>query len=126
MQVFRPSAHVGDLLSTRPAEGDIVARPWAALMNGQAPDRKTWWSVGFTRRYTIALRAPRPLAATWHAVSDTLDGSPVDAPAALGRLGLDAHLSAQRSNGLRAMVARIREKPRRIPFATFREVDLLR
>jgi penicillin-binding protein 1C len=73
---------VGDLLSTRPAEGDIVARPWAALMNGQAPDRKTWWSVGFTRRYTIALRAPRPLAATWHAVSDTLDGSPVDAPAA--------------------------------------------
>ena len=32
----------------------------------------------------------------------------VDAPAALGRLGLDAHLSAQRSNGLRAMVARIR------------------
>ena len=32
----------------------------------------------------------------------------VDAPAALGRLGLDAHLSSQRSNGLRAMVERIR------------------
>jgi len=32
----------------------------------------------------------------------------VDAPAALARLGLDAHLSAQRSNGVRAMVARIR------------------
>ena len=32
----------------------------------------------------------------------------VDAPAALGRLGLNDHLSAQRSNGLRAMVARIR------------------
>ena len=30
-----------------------------------------------------------------------------DAQAALGRLGLDQHLSAQRSNGLRAMVARI-------------------
>ena len=33
----------------------------------------------------------------------------VDAPAELARLGLDDHLSAQRSNGLRAMVARIRE-----------------
>ena len=32
----------------------------------------------------------------------------VDAPAELGRLGLDQHLSAQRSNGLRSMVARIR------------------
>lgn len=33
----------------------------------------------------------------------------VDAAAELGRLELDQHLSAQRSNGLRAMVARIRE-----------------
>jgi cysteine desulfuration protein SufE len=33
----------------------------------------------------------------------------VDAPAELARLGLDEHLSSQRSNGLRAMVARIRE-----------------
>lgn len=32
----------------------------------------------------------------------------VDAPMELGRLGLDGHLSAQRSNGVRAMVARIR------------------
>ena len=32
----------------------------------------------------------------------------VDAAAEFARLGLDAHLSAQRSNGLRAMVARIR------------------
>ena len=32
----------------------------------------------------------------------------VDAAAELGRLGLDQHLSSQRSNGLRAMVARIR------------------
>ncbi|MCC5993090.1 MAG: SufE family protein [Rhodobacteraceae bacterium] len=31
-----------------------------------------------------------------------------DALAQLGRLGLDEHLSSQRSNGLRAMVARIR------------------
>ena len=33
----------------------------------------------------------------------------VDVPAELARLGLDAHLSAQRSNGVRAMVARIRD-----------------
>jgi cysteine desulfuration protein SufE len=33
----------------------------------------------------------------------------IDAPAELGRLGLNDHLSAQRSNGLRAMVQRIRE-----------------
>ena len=33
----------------------------------------------------------------------------VDAVAELGRLGLNEHLSSQRSNGLRAMVARIRE-----------------
>lgn len=32
----------------------------------------------------------------------------VDAPAELARLGLESHLSGQRSNGLRAMVARIR------------------
>ena len=34
----------------------------------------------------------------------------VDAGAELARLGLDDHLSAQRSNGLRAMVARIRSE----------------
>ena len=33
----------------------------------------------------------------------------VDAQAELARLGLDQHLSAQRSNGLRAMVQRIRK-----------------
>ena len=33
----------------------------------------------------------------------------VDAPAALARLGLDQALSTQRSNGLRAMVERLRE-----------------
>jgi cysteine desulfuration protein SufE len=33
----------------------------------------------------------------------------VDAAAALKRLGLDEHLSSQRSNGLRAMVQRLRE-----------------
>ncbi|PYE86057.1 SufE family protein [Pseudoroseicyclus aestuarii] len=43
------------------------------------------------------------------------DGQPAeavvatDAPVQLARLGLDSHLSSQRSNGLRAMVQRIRE-----------------
>ncbi|KQB97909.1 cysteine desufuration protein SufE [Loktanella sp. 1ANDIMAR09] len=39
-------------------------------------------------------------------VSDVMK---IDAAAELGRLGLNDHLSAQRSNGLRAMVERIRE-----------------
>lgn len=33
----------------------------------------------------------------------------IDAPAELARLGLDRHLSSQRSNGVRAMVQRIRD-----------------
>ncbi len=36
----------------------------------------------------------------------------VDARAELGRLGLNDHLSAQRSNGLRAMIERIRDQAR--------------
>ncbi|SMX22065.1 SufE family protein [Boseongicola aestuarii] len=53
----------------------------------------------------------RGLIAVLHAlfsgltVSDVLK---VDAAAELGRLGLNDHLSAQRSNGLRAMIERIR------------------
>lgn len=46
-----------------------------------------------------ALYAGRPVA----------EVASVDAAAALKRLGLDEHLSAQRSNGLRAMVQRIRD-----------------
>ncbi|WP_128515905.1 SufE family protein [Tabrizicola thermarum] len=34
----------------------------------------------------------------------------IDATAELGRLGLNEHLSSQRSNGLRAMVQRIRDE----------------
>ncbi|MBP7002499.1 SufE family protein [Amaricoccus sp.] len=53
----------------------------------------------------------RGLIATLHALYAGLDPKgvlAVDALAELGRLGLDQHLSSQRSNGLRAMVARIR------------------
>ena len=53
----------------------------------------------------------RGLIAVLHALYAGLDPEAVlavDAPAELGRLGLDQHLSAQRSNGLRSMVGRIR------------------
>ena len=53
----------------------------------------------------------RGLIAVLHALYAGLDPAgvlAVEAPAELGRLGLDQHLSSQRSNGLRAMVARIR------------------
>ena len=52
----------------------------------------------------------RGLIAVLHALYaglDVRDVERVDAAAELGRLGLDEHLSAQRSNGVRAMVGRI-------------------
>jgi cysteine desulfuration protein SufE len=51
------------------------------------------------------------LIAVLHALYDGLNVAEVmgvDAGAELARLGLNDHLSAQRSNGLRAMVERIR------------------
>ncbi|ARE41628.1 Sulfur acceptor protein SufE for iron-sulfur cluster assembly [Rhodovulum sp. P5] len=53
----------------------------------------------------------RGLIAVLRALYDGLSATEVletDAGAQLARLGLDEHLSAQRSNGLRAMVERIR------------------
>ncbi len=52
------------------------------------------------------------LIAVLHALYDGLRPSEaidVDAQAEMGRLGLDQHLSSQRSNGLRAMIQRIRQ-----------------
>ncbi|WP_136685535.1 SufE family protein [Falsirhodobacter xinxiangensis] len=54
----------------------------------------------------------RGLIAVLHALYSGLTPAEVqgvDAPAELARLGLDRHLSSQRSNGVRAMVQRIRE-----------------
>ena len=53
----------------------------------------------------------RGLIAVLHALYSGVDlkaVATVDAAAELGRLGLDDHLSAQRSNGVRAMIERIR------------------
>jgi cysteine desulfuration protein SufE len=53
----------------------------------------------------------RGLIALLHRLYDGLpvaEVGAVDARAELGRLGLHDHLSAQRSNGLRAMIERIR------------------
>ncbi len=52
------------------------------------------------------------LIAVLHRLYDGLTPSEalqVDAQAELSRLGLDQHLSSQRSNGLRAMIERIRQ-----------------
>ncbi len=54
----------------------------------------------------------RGLIAVLHALYSGLtpaEAARVDANAELARLGLDRHLSSQRSNGLRAMVARLRD-----------------
>ncbi len=53
----------------------------------------------------------RGLIAVLHALYDGVplaEVGRVDAAAELGRLGLNEHLSSQRSNGVRAMVDRIR------------------
>ena len=55
----------------------------------------------------------RGLIAVLHALYSGVplaDVARIDASAELGRLGLNEHLSSQRSNGLRAMVQRIREE----------------
>lgn len=54
----------------------------------------------------------RGLIAVLHALYSGVpvaEVSRIDAPAELARLGLTEHLSSQRSNGLRAMVERIRK-----------------
>lgn len=54
----------------------------------------------------------RGLIAILHALYSGLavnEAAAVDAQAELARLGLDQHLSSQRSNGLRAMVGRLRK-----------------
>ena len=53
----------------------------------------------------------RGLIAVLHALYACVplaDVAKIDATAELGRLGLNEHLSSQRSNGVRAMVERIR------------------
>lgn len=82
---------VTDLLAMRHAPGDLPAWPGAAVMNGHSADRTTWWSVGFTRRYTVALRGAKPVADAWQAVLDVLDAPPVEvavAPAGLERVNV--------------------------------------
>ena len=54
----------------------------------------------------------RGLIAVLHAIYSGVpvgQVGPIDAQAELARLGLDEHLSSQRSNGLRAMIQRIRQ-----------------
>lgn len=67
----------GDLLSSRTAPD---GRPWHAVMHGRSADRSTFWSVGWTRRHTIALRAAHPVAGLWNGVVAALDPAPGEAP----------------------------------------------
>jgi len=72
----------------------------------QTPDEKVFHFKGDSDAMIV-----RGLIAVLHALYDGAklsDVPAIDAPAELARLGLDQHLSAQRSNGLRAMVERIR------------------
>ena len=75
-------------------------------IDGQGPDAR------FDFQGESDAMIVRGLIAVLHALYAGLSVTEVlvtDAAAALKRLGLDEHLSAQRSNGVRAMVARIRK-----------------
>lgn len=74
-------------------------------IDGQGPDAR------FDFQGDSDAMIVRGLIAVLHALYAGLtvrEVGAVDAPAEFARLGLDQHLSSQRSNGLRAMVARIR------------------
>ena len=76
------------------------------MIEGQGP------AARFDFQGTSDAMIVRGLIAVLHALYAGLPAAEVarvDAPAELGRLGLNEHLSSQRSNGLRAMVQRIRE-----------------
>ena len=75
-------------------------------IEGQGPD------ATFSFRGESDAMIVRGLIAILHALyagQSVEDVLAVDARAELGRLGLNDHLSSQRSNGLTAMVARIRD-----------------
>jgi cysteine desulfuration protein SufE len=76
-----------------------------AEVEGEGP------AARFTFRGDSDAMIVRGLIAVLRALYDGLSPASVlsvDANAALARLGLDSHLSSQRSNGLRAMVKRLR------------------
>lgn len=73
-------------------------------INGQGPDAK----LGFTGDSDAVI--VRGIIAVLHTLYDGMtarDAVAIDAQAQMGRLGLDQHLSAQRSNGLRSMIERL-------------------
>lgn len=76
------------------------------LVEGQGP------AARFDFQGTSDAMIVRGLIAVLHALYSGLTAAEVgkvDAPAELARLGLNEHLSSQRSNGVRAMVERIRQ-----------------
>ena len=77
----------------------------ASMIQGQGPQ------AVFSFKGDSDAMIVRGLVAILHALYSGLtvvEVVEIDAPAQLARLGLNDHLSAQRSNGLRAMVDRIR------------------
>lgn len=75
-------------------------------IEGEGPDAR----IGFQGESDAMIVGG--LIAVLHALYDGLtpnEALAVEAQAEMGRLGLDQHLSSQRSNGLRAMIQRIRQ-----------------
>lgn len=68
---------VGDLMSGRTAPAPYPERrTGVARAHGRSSDGGTYWAVGWTRRYTIALRGSQPINGLWQAVAQAVDPLP--------------------------------------------------
>lgn len=96
-----PDAHKSEATRVIGCASNVWIWP---LISGQGPQAR----IGFEGDSDAMI--VRGLIAILHALYDgkpAAEAARIDAVAELARLGLDQHLSAQRSNGLRAMIKRI-------------------
>ncbi|MCB2134138.1 MAG: SufE family protein [Rhodobacteraceae bacterium] len=103
---YRHVIELGKAMPATKVEG-CASQVWLLpRIEGQGPDAR------FDFQGESDAMIVRGLIAILHALYSGLTARAVlavDAGAELGRLGLNEHLSSQRSNGLRAMVERIRK-----------------
>ena len=94
------------------ADANLDAKEVRCIIDpGNDASERVSAKLGFSRIGDSDALIVRGLIAILHALYSGLSVADVlatDAHAELARLGLDEHLSQQRSNGLRAMVERIR------------------
>ncbi|WP_018412443.1 transglycosylase domain-containing protein [Methyloversatilis thermotolerans] len=80
---------IGDLLSSRSSQANGGERRLGfARAHGRSSDGGTHWTIGWTRRYTIAVRGSQPIEGLWQSVAQAVDPLPQEGlppPAGLER-----------------------------------------